>query len=77
MKNSSVHRLNMMGGNLILTELLESEAFCAGIAVGIGLYQEKVIEAHKRKEHIKIGDNLYYVKSGRERLAEMLDKICK
>ena len=44
MKNSSVHRLNMMGGNLILTELLESEAFCAGIAVGIGLYQEKVME---------------------------------
>lgn len=60
-----------------MNELMENEAFCSGIAVGINLYQQKVVTAHERKEFLKIGDSLYYLQSGRERLAEMLEKICR
>lgn len=60
-----------------MKELLESEAFCVGVNVGISLYQQKIVTAHERKEHLKIGDNLYYVQDGRERLAEMVEKICR
>ena len=51
--------------------------FCNGIAVGISLYQMAVVSAHERKIPLKIGDNLYYIQDGRERLQEMIDKICK
>jgi len=57
-----------------LTELLENEAFCTGVSVGIGLYKEKVITAHKREEPLNVGDTLYYLQDGRERLAEVLRK---
>lgn len=60
-----------------MSDLLENEAFISGVAVGIGLYQQKVVLAHERKEHLKIGDTLYYVQDGRERLQEVLEKICK
>lgn len=60
-----------------MSDLLENDAFAKGVAVGIGIYQAKVIAAHERKEHLKIGDDLYYVQSGRERLQEVLEKICK
>lgn len=60
-----------------MSDLLENEAFASGVAVGIGLYQQKVVMAHERKKHLKIGDNLYYVQDRRERLAEVLEKICK
>ena len=60
-----------------MSGLLENEAFCIGVSVGINLYQQKVVSAHERKEHLKIGDNLYYLQSGRERLAEVLEKICR
>lgn len=61
-----------------MSDLLENEAFASGVAVGIGLYQQKVVMAHERKEPLKIGDNtLYYIQDGRERLAEVLDKICR
>lgn len=60
-----------------MDELMENEAFVNGIAVGINLHQEKVIQAHKRKEPLKIGDTLYYLQDGRERLKEMLDRICE
>lgn len=58
-------------------ELMSNEAFANGIVVGIGLHQQKVIVAHRRKEPIKIGDTLYFLQDGRERLQEMLEKICK
>lgn len=58
-------------------ELTEKEAFVKGVAVGIALYQNKVITAHKRKKPLKIAGNLYYVQDGRERLAEFLEKICR
>lgn len=60
-----------------MDELLENEAFCTGVAVGINLHQSKVIAAHKRKKPIKIGEELFYLQSGRERLEEVLEKICK
>lgn len=56
---------------------MENDAFCTGIAVGINLYQQKVIMASKRKEPIKIGEELYYVQNGRERLKEIIEKICE
>lgn len=60
-----------------MKDLLESEAFCTGVAVGINLHQQKVVTASERKEPLKIGDELYYVQNGRERLQEMIDKICE
>jgi predicted membrane-bound dolichyl-phosphate-mannose-protein mannosyltransferase len=55
---------------------MESEVFCNGVAVGINLCQQKVIRASKRNEPLKIGDELYYVTSGRDRLKEMMERIC-
>lgn len=59
-----------------MKEMLGNEAFCNGIAVGIDLYQCKVVNAHDRKEPLKIGENIYYIQDGRERLAEVMDRIC-
>lgn len=61
----------------ILNDLMENDAFCTGVAVGINIYQQKVLEAYKRKESLKIGKNLYYIQDGRERLEEFLEKICR
>lgn len=55
----------------------ESEAFVNGIMVGISLHQKRVITAHERKEPVAIGDDIYYLQSGRERLEEVLDSICR
>lgn len=60
-----------------MSDLMENEAFCNGVAVGISIYQQKVITAHKRKEPLKIGDTIYYLQDGRERLQEFLEKVCK
>lgn len=60
-----------------MKELLENEAFCNGINVGIHLYQKKIVTAHERKEPLIVGDTLYYLQDGRERLQEMFDKICR
>lgn len=60
-----------------MKDLPENEAFGIGLNVGINLYQQKIISAHERKEPLKVGDTLYYLQSGRERLAEFLEKICK
>lgn len=62
---------------MVLNELMDSEAFCNGVAVGINLHQRKVIMASEKKEPLKIGEELYYVQNGRERLQEMIEKICK
>lgn len=60
-----------------MKELEENEVFSIGIATGISLYQNKVVTAHERKLPIIIGDNVYYIQTGRERLQEAIDKICK
>ena len=51
---------------------METEAFCIGVNVGIHIFQQKVRTAHKQREGLKIGDNLNYIQSGRERLQEVL-----
>lgn len=56
---------------------MENEAFVNGVIVGVALHQKRVVTAHDRKEPLIIGDNLYYLQSGRERLQEVLEKICK
>ena len=60
-----------------MKEFMESEAFCCGVSVGINLHQQKVVMASESKEPLKIGDELYYAQNGRERLQEMIEKICK
>lgn len=60
-----------------MDELLEQEAFVNGIAVGIGIHQARAIAAHERREPLVIGDNLYYLETGRERLERVLREICK
>lgn len=60
-----------------MEEILESQAFCNGVAVGINIYQQKVVMAQKNNEAIKIDGELYYVQSGKERLQDMIDKVCK
>lgn len=60
-----------------MKELFENEAFLYGVAVGISAYQQRVVMASKMKDHLKIGENLYYVQDGRERLKEMIEKICE
>lgn len=60
----------------VLRKLIE-RAFCNGIAVGIGLYQRMIVTAHEREKPLKIGEELYYIQNGRERLQEVLEKICR
>lgn len=60
-----------------MKDLMENEAFINGVVLGLSLYQEKIITAHDRGEHLRIGENLYYIQDGRERLQEMIEKICK
>jgi hypothetical protein len=60
-----------------LEELMENEIFCTGVTVGIQIHQDRVVEAHKRREPLVIGDTIYYLQDGRERLQEMIDKICR
>ena len=69
--------MRKQGREWILKELLKSDAFCTGVIFGINLYQNKVISAHDRKEPLRIDGELYYLQTGRERLQEVLDKICR
>lgn len=41
-----------------MRELLESEAFCVGVAFGIDLYQERILEAHRKGLPLKIDGDL-------------------
>lgn len=61
----------------IMDNSYEVNAFCNGIVVGLNLYQQKVVTAQKNNEAIKIGGELYYIQSAKERLQDMVDKICK
>lgn len=60
-----------------MKELLESEAFCHGVTVGINIFQQKVIMAHDRAEPLLINGNTYYVQDGRERLKDFIERICE
>ena len=60
-----------------LEGLEENEVFNYGLLCGIKLFQQKIVTAHKRKEHLMIDGIIYYIQSGRERLQEAIDKICR
>ena len=60
-----------------MEKFMESEAFYNGVAVGISLHQQKVINAYEHREPLQIDGELYYVQNGRERLQEMIEKVCK
>jgi hypothetical protein len=60
-----------------MRELQESEAFCVGMSIGIDLYQWRILEAHRKGLPLMIDGDLYYIQSGRERLQEVIDKICQ
>ena len=61
----------------MLDELMENEAFINGVAVGISLHQQRVLAAHRHKEPLIIGNNMYYIQDGRERLQDVIDRICR
>lgn len=75
-KMENIKLISKIGGKT-MENLLENEAFCIGMSLGVGLYQQRVIEAHRRREPLLIGDNLYYLQDGRERLQAVIDEICK
>lgn len=56
---------------------LIERVFCNGVIAGIRLYQRMVIAAHERKKPLRIGEDFYYIQNGRERLQEVLEKICR
>lgn len=60
-----------------MDNLLENDAFTCGVNVGINLYKSVVVKAHERNDALIVGDNLYYLQNGRERLQEVLNKICE
>lgn len=60
-----------------MNELQRDEAFLIGVAFGLDLYQRKIIAAHVRNKPLLIDGNLYYLEDGRERLARVIDEICK
>ena len=60
-----------------MKEILENNKFVEGIAVGVSLYQRAVLTACEKKEPLKIGEDLYFIQSGRERLAQILEEMCK
>lgn len=60
-----------------MEELLENKVFVDGIIVGIQIHQDRVVEAHRRREALVIGDTLYYLQDGRERLEEAIDRMCR
>lgn len=70
-------KLKEGGNESLLKELMEREVFCIGVAVGISLYQSAVISAQKRKDPLLIDGNLYYIQDGRERLQEVIEKMCE
>ena len=60
-----------------MDELMENETFVNGVAAGLNLHQQRMVAAHERKEPLIVGDTIYYLQDGRERLQEFLEKICR
>ncbi len=58
-------------------ERFDNDAFYNGVIFGISIYQRKVIDAHRKKEPLRINDELYYIQNGKEKLLETIDEICK
>lgn len=62
---------------MVTDELLQNEVFFTGIIVGINLYQERILEMHRRGLPLMIEGDLYYLQTGQEKLQETIDKICQ
>lgn len=60
-----------------MENLLENEIFCKGVIAGINIYQQRILTAYKRKEPIKIADNLFYLQSGQDLLEQMMEELCR
>ncbi len=60
-----------------MENLLQSEIFCKGVVAGINIYQQRIITSYKRKEPIKIADNLFYLQSGQDLLEQMMEELCR
>lgn len=60
-----------------MKELFNNDAFLHGVIFGMGLYQQKVIAAHRRNEPLAVGDETYYLQTGQEKLQEMVDRVCR
>lgn len=60
-----------------MKNLSDNEDFVTGVAVGINIYQQKVLMAYERKEPLKINKEPYFIQSGNEMLQQMIDKICR
>ena len=41
-----------------MNELMDNEAFYYGLICGIKIFQQKIITAHKRREHLMIDGNV-------------------
>lgn len=60
-----------------MENLLENEDFFNGVLFGFSLYQTIIITSHQRKVPLKVGETLYYLQDGRERLQAVIDDICQ
>ena len=60
-----------------MESLLENEVFRTGIAVGINIYQKKVVSASQHKEPLNIDGESYYIKNSAEQLQEVIERACK
>ncbi len=60
-----------------MEKLMENDAFFNGVVLGLLLYQQKVVAAHRAREPLIIGEDLYYLETGRERLERAIDEICR
>lgn len=75
--NENCYQLQKLWEVMNMNELLENEAFCVGVTVGLDLYQRKIIAAHGKGKPLLIDGELYYLQSGKERLEMAIDEICK
>lgn len=58
-------------------EISQSEAFYFGIAVGLNLYQRKILMAYERNKPVEISGEPYFIRSSKEQLQEAIDLICR
>ena len=60
-----------------MEDLLENDAFLAGIAAGISLYERGAVLAYETGKPLEIGRNTYHIRDSTETLSELLELICK
>lgn len=60
-----------------MNDTSEQKAFRMGLLAGIYLNQQRVVLAHERREPLRIGEELFYLENGKERLERVLHEICR